>query len=107
LNITSATEFNAGDGFIIDPLLLLLPAFVAAAPLLVEICAATKEAAEIKNAVLLENAAIGSIESMKKSLNSVKHLLEPLPYFVAVRDFTSKLAIFRRQNRQLRKAKTN
>jgi hypothetical protein len=44
LNITSATEFNAGDEFIIDP--LLLPAFVgaAAAPLLEEICVAVKEA---------------------------------------------------------------
>jgi hypothetical protein len=54
LNITSATEFNAGDErFIIDP--LLLPAFVgeAAAPLLEEICVAVKEAAEIKNTVII------------------------------------------------------
>jgi hypothetical protein len=39
LNITSATEFDAGDEFIIDP--LLLPTFVAAAAaawLLEEIC---------------------------------------------------------------------
>jgi hypothetical protein len=49
LNIISATKYNTGDEFIIDP--LLLPAFVgaaaaaAAAPLLLEeICVATKEA---------------------------------------------------------------